>query len=239
LITRAARRFPASVRFTCADAADEAGELRLGTAVGSPGGNTSPGGWGESKLDGISEHVAGGFVGGAHQRVLNRVAARGLDHQTAGEQIALGHFRKGCFGGDPPRVSLAVGGQWVLVDECQQPQVIKAGGDAPPLLLGDRHQKRGRLGNVDRGLIVGLTLRPQRLVPRITAQHLQMRRDRLAATHHTVSVSATAGLARCAAAAANGRPSACVFCQLSTMTSTEAGEDDLAMSNRCRVGKDL
>src|SRR3954470_17748815 len=94
LITRAARRFPASVRFTCAEAADEAGELRLGTAVGSAGGNTSPGGWGESKLDGISEHVAGGFVGGAHQRVLNRVAARGLDHQAAGEQIALGHFRK-------------------------------------------------------------------------------------------------------------------------------------------------
>src|SRR3954454_5820627 len=74
LIKRAARRLPCSVRFTSADAADEAGKLRLGTAVGSPGGNTSPGSRGESKLDGISEHVAGGFVGGAHQRVLNRVA---------------------------------------------------------------------------------------------------------------------------------------------------------------------
>ena len=76
------------------------------------------------------------------------------------------------------------------------------------------------------GQIVGLVLGPQRLVPGIAAQHFQMRRDRLAATHHTVSVPATAGCARSAATAAKMRPSACIacapvkFCQRSTATST-------------------
>ena len=84
----------------------------------------------------------------------------------------------------------------------------------------------GGSGMSGRGLIVGLTLGPQRLVPGIAAQHFQMRRDRLAATHHTVSVSATAGFARSAATAAKLRPSACIacapvkFCQRSTATST-------------------
>ena len=56
----------------------------------------------------------------------------------------------------------------MLIDQREQTHVVEPAGDAAPLDLCDRHQKRGRLGNIGRALEFGLGR--QRALSGIAAQ---------------------------------------------------------------------
>ena len=49
------------------------------------------------EFGGVTDHVRDGFVRRANQRILDRVAVAGLDHQATGQQVAFAHLGDGPF----------------------------------------------------------------------------------------------------------------------------------------------
>src|SRR5262245_56460353 len=88
---------------------------------------------GHSELRGVADKIGHSLIGCSDKWVLNSVPVRCLDHETAGELIALGHLADRAFRDDPAPVCLTIGRECRSIDGRKDADAVKLFGDPLPL----------------------------------------------------------------------------------------------------------
>ena len=129
----------------------ELGEAFLRALIEGVLGDAAARAWGHAEFGGVADHVDHGPVGDPDQRILNRIAVGGLDHQAGRELVALGHGGDGAFGLEPTSIGLAVGGKRGAIDLTEGAELMQERATRSHSSLASSHSSAGGVGKAASG----------------------------------------------------------------------------------------